>query len=402
MGRCPNCRRQVNAGDGACDFCGEQLDQQRGTPDTKSDQQRNTRRAQSDQQRSSRETQSSQQRNVQQNSQKRGDQRCPKCRRPVGAGDSVCEFCGEKIDQHQSRQQRSGGKGAAGRQTTGGRGNTKQGQNARNRNQADTRSGSQTGQNQANTTGTVPGGRSGQRGQSTGPVSQSGTGHPGQSQAGGNTQPTQHRGQQSSAGGRSSRNQQGNTGQARRSEASLAKYIIPGVGVGALAFLVGAAVRGILSVIAVATQDEAVLGLGYEDTGMQYWLVDQVVAHPMVMMESSEAQLDGTTIIQEVPALGAVFVALVGLAVIVFSYLFAKRVPKTGSRFAEIKLALIFAVGYTATMTAVAVAIETEASGNLFDSELQTITLAADPLTAVVSGFVVSCVFSYVGTKISD
>lgn len=401
MGRCPNCRRPVDTGDTVCGFCGEQLDQQRSGQDTKSNQEQSTHTTQSGQQRNTRRTQSSQQSNA----QTRGNRRCPKCRRPINPGDSVCDFCGKKLDKDQTRpgtrQQRSEKKGSSGGQTPGSGGNTRQSQDTHNRKRTDTQSGNRTRQSQTNTTESVPGNRGGQRGQSTGATSQSEVGQLRQSQTGRDAQPTQHHGQRSPTGGQSSRKQQGDTKQAHESEKNLAKYIIPGIGVGALAFLLGTAVRAVLSMVAVATQDEEFLGLGYEDTGVKYWLVDQVVAHPMVIMESSETQLDGTTIIQEVPALGVVFVALVALAVIVFSYLFAKQVPETGGGFTDMKIALIFAVGYTVSMTAVAAAIEAEVDGNLFGSELQSITLAADPLTAVVSGFVVSCAFSYIGAKLS-
>lgn len=175
------------------------------------------------------------------------------------------------------------------------------------------------------------------------------------------------------------------------------------VGIGVVAFVLGAAVRGLLNLLGGAIHDETEFTLGSDTVGVEDWLVDHVVMHPFVVVESSESEIDGITILTEEPATGLIFLLFTGFIVVACAYVLTKRLRRGETPVNGMKLAGGVAVGYAAMMLLVAAAFEAafeiEVSG-LFGSRTQSLAFTADPLTALVAGAAFGGLFGYAGIKI--
>jgi len=346
--------------------------------------------------------------------------RCPNCRRQVDAGERVCNLCDEPLPQdtkrRSERDQRPTREDRQSSQTRGNRdpgGSTVGGERGPTRGDSSPRQ--RRTQSTAGKSGNAPSSRNNRGGQPQNPQSQMEQGQSGQPIVNTPRTATSRRGgwrEQPSSGpdavsasqrtrqqpGSQRRvGQQGGVGYGRGNKAALGTQLGIGFGTGALVFLLGLAARWVTSLLVGAVSDNPAFTVGSGELGAQEILVDHVIAHPVVLIQSSNSGADGTTILQELPAAAVVFIIFVGFFVVAGSYGVTRQFLQRGFLLDDAKLAVASAIGYTAVISIIAVTFEAE-----IELPERTVTLAAEPLTAALSGFVFGGILCYAGFKLNS
>lgn len=260
--------------------------------------------------------------------------RCPNCRRQVNAGERVCNFCDEPLPQdtqrRSERDQRPTGEDRQSSQTPGNRdpgGSTVGGERGPTRGDSSPRQ--RRTQSTAGKSGNAPSSRNNRGGQPQNPQSQMEQGQSGQpmvntprtatSRCGGrreqpssgpNAVSASQRTRQQS-GSQRRVGQRGGVGYGRGKTAPGTQLGI-GLGTGTLVFLLGLTARGITTLLFGAVSDNPAFTIGSDELGTQEMLVDHVISHPVVLIQSNNSGADGTTVLQEFPTAAVVFIIFVG------------------------------------------------------------------------------------------
>lgn len=349
--------------------------------------------------------------------------RCPNCRRPVGKEEPVCDFCGEQLRRGQNVQETDESRRGREQPRSQGQGRTGRGQDeagvqdnrtpehsdkyvredtgqsvANRRENAPPNHSTHQNQPQAGTTQNAHWESGRHRNQRTRPPRQ----NPKQGQSGPVQEPTDQHGRRSRTEGRPhdipARTPRSQALPDRLEQSDLALGAAVGVG----AFVLAGVLRTIFGAIDNQIHDETEVAFGAE-FGISEVLIDHLFSHGIVQIDATAngeeiSGHDFFDIANEVEGLetGAVAFAMIFVGYYVFApvYLFAKRTGYV--QFNTARYVGGVTAGYAACLFFVAAALQAE-----YRFVGDTVTVVADPVTALLAGVLFGTVFGYLGLRTS-